>query len=289
MNKKLIAITQFKRVYVEISNICNLDCTFCSPLTRSLQTMTPDEFRHIAVQIKPHTSFIYFHVKGEPLIHSQLELMLDIAHEHGLRVNLTTNGTLLKGRQEMLLSHPAVRQVNISLHALTEQDTYVDDAVRFAKLANERGIYTVLRLWNLSRNNQTDDKSRAIMRLIEDSFPVGKDSLTNRMDSRASVQLDKNTFIGWEQEFVWPSLANEFVSDSGYCYGMRHQIAILVDGTVVPCCLDANGSVPLGNVFSESFTDIIAKKRAKAIRHGFERGEAVEQLCKHCSFRTKFD
>ncbi|MEG0691540.1 MAG: radical SAM/SPASM domain-containing protein [Oscillospiraceae bacterium] len=284
---------RFKRVYIEISNICNLSCSFCSPLLREKRVMTVDEFRHIASEIKPHTSFIYFHVKGEPLMHPKLKEFLDIAHETGLRVNLTTNGTLLKKQQALLLSHPAVRQVNISLHSFSEQDdlnegNYIKNAVSFSKLANEQGIYVVLRLWNLDKDNNISDESMHIMNYIESEYGL-TEPLIDSMGGRQSVKIAKSAFVGWEQEFEWPSLSHDFVSDTGFCYGMRHQIAILVDGTVVPCCLDANGQAPLGNIYTRKFADIIETKRAKEIRHGFENRLAVNKLCKHCSFRTKFD
>lgn len=255
--------------------------------------MTVDEFRHIAEEVKPHTSFIYFHVKGEPLMHPQLKEFLDVAYENALRVNITTNGTLLKSRQELLLSHPAVRQVNISLHSFSEQDdlnegNYIKNAVAFSKLANERGLYVVLRLWNLDKDNHISDESMKVMNYIETEYGLTK-PLLDSMGGRKSVKIAPNAFVGWEQEFEWPTLTSKFVSDTGFCYGMRHQIAILVDGTVVPCCLDANGQAPLGNIYKSKFNDIIATKSAKDIRHGFENRMANNELCKHCSFRTKFD
>lgn len=284
---------RFKRVYIEISNICNLNCSFCSPLLRERRTMTPEEFCHIAKEIKPHTSFIYFHIKGEPLMHPQLKEFLDVAAENELRVNITTNGTLLKSRQDLLLSHPALRQVNISLHSFSEQDdfnggNYIKNAIAFSKLANERGIYVVLRLWNLDKNDNISKESLEIMRYIETEYGLTQ-PLLDSMGGRQSVKIAKSAFVGWEQEFEWPTLKSDFVSDTGFCYGMRHQIGILVDGTVVPCCLDANGQAPLGNIYRQKFADIIATKAAKDIRHGFENRMAVNDLCKRCSFRTKFD
>ncbi len=284
---------KFKRVYIEISNICNLNCSFCSPLKREKAVMTIEQFTHIVKEVKPHTGFVYFHVKGEPLMHPQLEQFLDICYENNLRVNLTTNGTLIKKQQHLLLSNKAVRQVNISLHSFNEQDDfndgdYIKNAIEFAKLANEKGIYVVLRLWNLDQNNNTDENSLKIMKLIEKEFHW-KTPLIESMGGRQSVKIDKKVFKGWEQEFEWPTLEHEFVSDTGYCYGMRHQIAILVDGSVVPCCLDANGQATLGNIYKEKFSDIIQTKHAKAIRHGFENRIAVDELCKRCTFRIKFD
>lgn len=284
---------RFKRVYIEVSNRCNLNCSFCVPLKRKAGIMSAEQFNYIVQQIKPHTSFIYFHVKGEPLLHPDLEKLLDISYFNGLRVNITTNGTLLGKKSELLLSHRAVRQVNISLHAYNEiiginGDKYLEEAISFAQLANDKNIYVVMRLWNLDKDGNTDQKSLEIMNRIETAFNWDS-PLVEEMGGKKSVKISHHAFVGWEHEFEWPSLEHEFVSDEGFCYGMRHQIAILVDGTVVPCCLDSNGEAKLGNIFSESFGEIISTKRAKGIKHGFENRVCYDELCKRCSFRTKFD
>lgn len=283
---------RFKRVYIEISNLCNLNCSFCSKLRRVPQRLSLQQFRHIVEEIKPYTNFVYFHVKGEPLLHPDLEAFLDVCYQNGLQVNITTNGTLLNERKSLLLCHKALRQVNLSLHAFPEQEQvfeqYVTTAIQFAKEANEKGIYTVLRLWNLDKAGNIDPIGLQIMQQIEHSFALDF-SLAEKMGKRKSVQIAKNVFIEWEQEFEWPSLENPFVSDSGFCYGMRHQVAILADGTIVPCCLDANGEAPLGNIFQQSFHEIVQSPTAKAIRHGYEKGIVANELCKRCSFRTKFD
>lgn len=252
--------------------------------------MSVSEFKYIIEKIKPFASFIYFHVKGEPLMHPHLEEFLDIAVENGMQVNITTNGTLLKGKRELLLSHPAVRQINISLHSLKEheQENYVKTAVDFSFDANKAEKFVVLRLWNLQKNGETDSLSLEAMKRIEEKYQLSS-PLSLSMGSHESVKLSPFSFIGWEKEFEWPSVKSEFYSEEGYCYGMKSQIAILVDGTVVPCCLDANGEEPLGNIFKEEFSDIISSKKAKTILHGFNSFKAEAELCRHCSFRTRFD
>lgn len=287
---------RFKRVYIEISNVCNLKCSFCKPTARAPEVMSLERFKTIVAQIKPYTDFVYFHVKGEPLMHPELEAFLTVAHENGLRVNLTTNGTLFKQRRELLLEHPAVRQLNISLHSFGahEMEGYLEEAVSFAKAANLRGIYVVLRLWNLDHDNNIDTSGMNAMQYIEGQFKDDTDypfetPILSQMGGRCSVKIARHTFVGWEQEFRWPSMADPYIGTEGICYGMRHQIAILVDGTVVPCCLDANGEAALGNIFTTPFRTLISTPHANSIKQGFENRIAVLPLCQRCSFRLKFD
>lgn len=288
--------TQFKRVYIEISNICNLKCKFCSPLLREKRIMNIDEFTRIVNQIKPFSKFVYFHIKGEPLMHPHLSEFLDICQQNDLQVNITTNGTLLKKQGQLLLNHKAMRQVNISLHSLSEHDCstcgskedYIKTAVDFAKAANDNNIYVVLRLWNLNKNGETDSFGGFAMQEIEKSFPQTVplvEQMQEHLSGEKSVKIAKKVFVGWEKEFVWPSLSHDFVGDNGFCYGMRHQVGILCDGSVVPCCLDANGEAILGNIYQSEFAEIINSKEAIKIRKGFENRIVHNQLCKRCTFR----
>ncbi|MEG1996280.1 MAG: radical SAM protein [Oscillospiraceae bacterium] len=284
---------QFKRVYIEISNICNLNCEFCSEVKRKKQIMSPSDFEYIIEQIKPHANFIYLHVKGEPLLHPNLKEIMQICEKNNMQVNITTNATLLDEHSDFLLHSPALRQMNISVHSLAAQqkiDTnkYLNTIIDFTKKCDLIGKYVVLRFWNLDQNRNIGSQSKEAMSTFSKAFNVNYD-LVSALNVKNSVKISDNVFIGWEKEFVWPSCENDFVSNDGYCYGMRHQIAILADGTVVPCCLDSNGECALGNIFVNTFDEIISSDLAKGIRHGFEKRQVFATLCKHCSFRTRFD
>lgn len=290
---KNVQVIRFKRVYIEISNICNLSCHFCPPVQRERKSMTADEFEYIINQIKPHSSFVYLHVKGEPLLHKELEQILSIAKKRDIQINITTNATLLEEKQNIILNSEALRQVNLSLHAFTKESSinhedYINNALSFAKKANDKGIYTVFRLWNLTKDDEMTKIGLDIMDRIEKAYSL-ENPLIESMGGHKSIKIDSHTFVGWEREFKWPSLDSDFISDIGFCYGLRHQIAILVDGTVVPCCLDANGEAELGNIFNQNFNDIIQTKLAKSIKHGFAEKKVVNELCQKCQFRTKFD
>ena len=210
---------RFKRVYIEISNICNLHCSFCVPCTRPRCSMDEVQFRHVIREVAPYTQFVYFHVKGEPLMPPLLGTFLDICEENGLQVHLTTNGTLLYKQEEMLLNKSALRQVNFSLHSipfheggdepefyndldLTGAETYVRSIVRFAKrAAREKKKYSVLRLWNLNGQREVDSQSQAVMRILEEEFP-NVSGLAETMKDHRSLMLEKGIFLSWEEEFV---------------------------------------------------------------------------------------
>ncbi len=264
---------RFKKLYVEITSVCNLRCSFCPPTSRLPATMSVEDFRRVAAQIAGFTRHVHFHVKGEPLLHPHLGELLDAAHEQDLKVHLVTNGTRIADRAELLLSHPAVHKVDFSLHSWeggTDQalEAYLDPILEFTLRARDADrLITVLRLWNRPHPG--------IAARVEAAFP------------RSGNRLGAKSFLDFERQFAWPSLEGT-ESAEGFCLGLRDQAAILVDGTVVPCCLDGEGVIALGNVFDQDFAAIVASPRAQALYRGFTERRCVEPLCRRCQFKHRF-
>lgn len=284
---------RFKRIYVEISNLCNLQCGFCSPLKREKGMMPAEQFRIAAKQLQPYTHYLYLHLKGEPLLHPQLEEILETCGELGLEVNVTTNGTLLKEKQEILFRQKAVRQINISVHSFSQlpaekAKNCLLDAVAFGKQAAEQGRpFVIYRMWNLGKGKAITPESLEILEKIGKEFPTAH-HLEEELSVKKSAAVAKGIFLSWEEEFIWPSLDAPLVPDSGKCYGTRQMLGVLWDGTVVPCCLDGNGEEPLGNLFQTPFSEIVESEILQRAASGFDGGRAVLELCKHCSYRLKF-
>ncbi len=279
-----------ERVYLEIGNICNLSCSFCTGTNRQKRQMNTEEFAHICGKIKGKVKFVYFHVLGEPLLHKNLDEFIKIAGEHGLKVCITTNGTLLKEKGEILLKNSQfVHKVCISLHSLEANQNqsfkdYLNEVLEFSKSSSKEGIFTVLRLWNKDGEYAKGERQNnlKIEEFLHANFPQ------NWQVRPKGYRLDKNLFLEYDEAFVWPTDSKENSSEKGHCYGLKNQVAILVDGSVSPCCLDANGEINLGNIFTSSFEEILSGERATNIKRGFEKGLLIEDLCKKCTFIKRF-
>ena len=273
-----------RKVYLEISNLCNLRCSFCPGTRRSPGMLDPDQFRLLAGKLRGHTQYLYFHLMGEPLLHPELRTLLAIAEEMGFRVMITTNATLLADRGGVLLTSPAVHKVNLSLQSYEANDSgdlrrYIEDCVHFVKRAAERGILCEFRLWN---RGGLDARNSEIEQLLEEAFPKPWPQSRNGRKLAERVWLDPG------ERFDWPDLSLEQLREEGFCYGLRDQIGVLCDGTVVPCCLDHEGDIPLGNLFDQSLEEILSGPRARAIYEGFSRRRAVEPLCRRCGYASRF-
>ena len=282
---------RFAKAYLEITNLCNLSCHFCHGTKRKGEFMPTERFSYLAEALRPYTDYLYLHVLGEPLLHPQLEDILEIAASLGFRICITTNGTLLARQQDLLTQFaPHVHKISISLHAseangCASRDGYLDDCARFAKTASEKGIIVALRLWNLEGNALTKAKNcsnEEILTLLEATFPAPW------VETRGGKKLAERVYLEWGETFDWPDLGAPDYGEGCFCYGLRDQIGVLCDGTVVPCCLDADGNIPLGNLLTTPLEEILQSPRATALRRGFDNRTAVEPLCRHCGYARRF-
>ncbi|GGA87062.1 radical SAM/SPASM domain-containing protein [Ornithinibacillus halotolerans] len=290
---------KFKKVYLEITSVCNLACTFCPPTLRPKQFISLEDYSKRLDEIKPHTNYVYLHVKGEPLLHPKIGDLLDISHEKGFKVHVTTNGTLIKKKKEQLINKPALRQLNFSLHSFDgnpalrnrDKEAYVRTILSFIKEARSKSeVIVSLRLWNLTEDNKTNlekQRNRELLAIIEDEFNLDY-KIEEKVQPGGGIKIADRVYINQDYEFTWPSLDEEEDDGRGFCYGLRNQAGILADGTVIPCCLDGEGVIDLGNINENSFSNIIEMDRARNLVDGFSRRVAVEELCRKCGFRKRF-
>ena len=270
------------RCYLEITNICNMSCSFCHGTKRPPKYLSMEDFLYIISCIKGRIKYLYFHVLGEPLLHNNLDEFIKIAKENGLLPIITTNGTLIKERyNELLLNNPY--KINISLHSLeansiNDYNDYLDTIINFIKDVSKKGTLINLRLWNeggLNSNNSI------ILNKLHSSFS------DEFIECYNGYKIADNIYLDYGKLFKWPDINLDEYDSDVFCYGLRDQIGILVDGTVVPCCLDAEGTINLGNIFNSSFDEIISSNRFKKIYDGFTNHKAVEELCKKCGYANE--
>ncbi|RXZ79169.1 radical SAM protein [Paenibacillaceae bacterium] len=288
---------RFKKFYIEITSVCNLACSFCPQTKRQANFIKPDAFAQRLDQIKPYTDYIYFHLKGEPLLHPKIDQLLDLSHERGFKVNITTNGTLLHKVRDKILEKPAIRQMNFSLHSFdghegsTDKEGYIQSVLSFAREAIERtNMIISLRLWNLDTDNVTNaerQRNREMLAAIEKEFNLDF-QIEERVAPGSGLKIADRVYLNQDYEFDWPDLNAEEDEGKGFCYGLRNQAGILSDGTVVPCCLDGEGIINLGNINEQPFSEIIEGERANRLVEGFSRRVAVEELCRKCGYRKRF-
>lgn len=284
---------KLSRIYVEVTNVCNLSCSFCIGNVRAPRFMSPDQFSHIMQQAKPFTDYIYLHVLGEPLLHPQLEELLTVAHRFGMGVNITTNGTLLAKAHKVLLNAPALRKVSVSLHSMEPDSTYcmdeyLQDVAFFAAAARDKGVICELRLWNLGASDVDNEAIFTPLCRLLGLDSAAQEAAKVKICEIGSTKLAPHLFLGKAARFTWPSLTAPPTEQPIFCHGLRNQLAILSDGTVVPCCLDSKGDIALGSIFQTPLSKILSGERAQALYSGFSARRPSEELCRRCGYATRF-
>lgn len=315
------------RCYIEITNICNLNCHFCPKHERQNRSMTVDEFELITDKLQGRITFLYFHLMGEPLLHPHLPQFIETARRKGFHTVLTSNGTLLDRATSLLDTLPHKIQLSLHSHESNGRDNlalYINKVLDFSIAAADKGTCIVLRLWN---SGGRDTENETIISLLRNRIP------TEWKERPDGYRLCDNIYLEYDRKFEWPTTEErgkegvgveeeqEKVKEEGeeekvkeekalrsatdypskatfkegyFCKALLKQIGILADGTLVPCCLDHNGDVPLGNIFRQSLDEILTSPRAQAIIEGFKHHKATEPLCRNCesalitnSFRGK--
>lgn len=278
---------KFNKIYVEITNICNLNCSFCSKDNRPLKELSIEEFEFILKKIKPYTNTIYLHVKGEPLLHSSLEEMLFLTKKYDINVRITTNGTLLKEKYSILNKFDNIKQINISLHSENKKKNYFEDIFETVDLLSKT-IPIIYRIWTL-KENKLNKLSTLIVDKIINYYSLPK-SFIEKILLNINIKISNNIYLDKENQFEWPTNEKENNQVKGTCLGTRTHIAILSDGTVVPCCLDSKGILKLGNIFETDLETILKSPLFQEIHQGFIHSKINANLCKNCNFRKqKFD
>ena len=275
---------KYSRVYVEITNICNRACSFCPGTKREKRRMTLDEFSLILDRLNGITEYIYLHIMGEPLTHPELCEFIRMGTSRGFKCAVTTNGTLLGKRGEEILTS-GIYKVNISVHsfengAREEYLSYVNSCFDFADAASENGILTVLRLWNRGYDEGRNVDTLAI---LKERFADGEWREGDR-----GARIRHKLHLEYGDRFEWPDSEKDELGDAVFCHGLGDHFGILVDGRVVPCCLDREAAIELGNVYETDLDTILSSERAERMREGFKCKRATEDLCRKCGYARRF-
>ena len=263
-----------KKIYLEITNGCNLNCNFCIKNKRKVTNITYDNYKYIIDKIKNYTKEIYLHVLGEPLMHKDINNFINYANSQGLLVNITTNGYLINNIKD----NPNIHRINISMHSFNDKyniniDDYLNNIFTTIDKIRDK-TFISLRLWVNSKYNDY------ILNYINKRYNTNIIEITDN----AKIKITNNLIIDTFHEFIWPDLNNNYYSTKGHCKGLIDHIGILSDGSIIPCCLDSKGIISLGNIYKDNLIDIFNSKRVKEMINGFKNNYKCEELCRHCKF-----
>lgn len=277
---------RLSRAHIEITNFCGLSCSFCEPVKNNKSIMDLTLFEKIHDELKGSVKEISYHILGDPLTVKNLDKYLDVSSRHGFSVSLTTSGFYLDAQPISTLFHPSVKQINISLSSFFANRTskhfeeYMNKICEFAKKSSETPKRFVnLRLWNYG-DDKYDKFNSDVLSYLSSFFAVDIKQDVDKTKLSSYVILVKDFM------FTWPSIDKIPIYKHGTCYAIESQIGFLCNGDIVPCCLDANGAMKLGNIQNTSLLDAVKSERATSMVNGFKKNMLIEQMCQTCGFRN---
>ena len=301
-------------IYIEITDSCNLNCSFCPcgkqptstqsssapmPQAKTRNFMDSALFERCIQQAALHAENVYFHILGEPTIHPGFVHYLKALEATPLKLSLTTNGTTIARVGKQLLQSEALRQINFSTHAYGELEgerasSYLQDVLDFCQIAliERPDLYINLRLWNAGDFSDADRQKKWNQFLIAQvarTFGLTESTapdLEHFCSRHKSFPVKGRLYLHQDSRFEWPGVGNE--NTSGTCHALETHVGILHDGRVVPCCLDYQGKITLGRIQEQDLDEILKSPLAKKLREGFQKHELRHPLCQKCSFCRRF-
>jgi len=287
---------KFYRIYIELTNICGLRCSFCPSKNLANTTMDLNFFDSVVKQAKDFTNEIACHVVGDPLTLSTLSDYLDIIHKYKMKAILTTSGYFMKKHSYETLFHPAVKQINISLNAFNKNDTSITFeqymrpilSICEEKVKQKKELFINLRMWNLDETMSETAFNTELFTKLSSAFNIELNLEDLNPKEKKSIRLDHKVLLHFDNYFEWPSLDNKDYGH-GTCQGLSSHIGVLANGDVIPCCLDNDAVMKLGNLKEETLHNIINGTRATKMIEGFQKSLCSEEMCLKCSYKNRFN
>lgn len=259
--------------------------------------MSLEQFDDLNAQLKPYTKELAYHIVGDPLVLSSLSKYLDISKKHELKVNITTTANNISKKHYEALMNSTIKQINFSINSYNANshkkslDDYLNPILDFIQYAqNLKHEYFInLRIWNLDDDKSAKKFNEQVFEKVNKRFNSNINTQEIYDNRPKNIRIARKVFFNFDEYFNWPSLKNDFVSNKGFCYGLDSHFGILSSGEVVPCCLDQNACINLGNINESKISQILDSKRVKDIQSAFKKGIVLEELCQKCEYRTRFD
>ncbi|RBQ29870.1 radical SAM protein [Aliarcobacter vitoriensis] len=288
---------KFRKVHIEITNICNLKCTFCPPKILPNKSMDLELFEKLNKELKEVTNELAYHIVGDPLVLSSLNDFLNISKENSLRVNITTTANNISQKHYETLLNSAIKQINFSINSYNANshkkslDEYLEPIIDFVKFAQKQvhEYFINFRIWNLDEEKSAKEFNKKVFDRLNKEFNTSLNIDEIYKEKPKNIKIARKVFINFDEYFNWPDLKNETISETGFCYGLNSHFGILASGDVVPCCLDKDARINLGNIKNSSIKEILNSQRVKDIKAGFKNNMLVEELCQKCEYRTRFE
>ncbi len=281
------------RVYVESTNVCNLDCIMCPTGlhidTRPKGFMEWDLFTAIVDEIAPFAEAVVLHSWGEPLLHPRIIDMIRYAKERNLWVETSTNATKLTEEAARKILEAGLDRIYLSMDGLTKEtyekvrvkgkfEEVLGNIERFLDLKEEYGspIEADIQIVRLSEtDSEVDEFVRRWRESRADIINIKElDTWGGQIDEVSALAVDEAT------EATDATDAN---ADRKPCANLWYHCHIHWDGVLVSCSRDYDAVTPLGNVKNGGVLKTWHGARMRMMRRWHATGNFCAHQCVDCT------
>ncbi len=271
------------KLHIELTNICNLNCIMCprSYMKRERGMMEFATFKKIIDESRGKLEFAYLHLFGESLLHPCLFKMIKYCKDAGISAGLATNATILDKIKSQRIIDSGLDFLVISFDGTSKQ-TYemirrggnfeqtLDNITTFLHIRKTRPRpHTVIQMIYMKDTDRVEEYIQFWNSYNVDGIRVKPlQTWSGEIESINALSPSSN-----EKKLTKP------------CDRLWRHICILWDGTVVPCEFDFDKIYPLGNVKSETLSEIWNGERIINLRKMHLSGKKSDiDLCKSCTY-----
>lgn len=317
MNKN--AKIKLREAFLEITSRCNFRCRFCvhPQMRRPKMDMDANDAKRLIGQIAESFAIdhLSLHLYGEPLLHDRVNELARYATQNRLNVNLTTNGAMLTKTKLKAFLDDNVWRIVLSIqhdekdfgtrragkrwtaqsyfgHIAKLVQFFIDYKSRHADCPTRLEIHYLL-TGDIKPGVQLIENDADVAKVLNwwgkrlpDHFkPESNPNPIEDQESGYRIQFGRDAYIRFKPAISFGNAVGEAAPDqcdNGYCFFPDSVLCILSDGNLVPCCIDFEGEMKMGNALESDIVTVWNGSRAREIRAAFERGEAPTDRCRQC-------
>jgi radical SAM protein with 4Fe4S-binding SPASM domain len=253
---------------VEPTNTCNLRCAFCfvtEGMNRPAGFMEFDLFEKI-VDDCPGLEHLCMHNWGEPLLNKDIFKMFDHARRAGVKhIVMNTNGTLLTDRMIDKIVDSPLSVIRFSIDG---------SAATFRRI---RGVELEKIERNILKLRERKEARRPALGMGV-VFTVEEETQGD-IDAYVAHWRDIVDHVRLQPKLIQGPRGEICPEPFGKDYG---KLVVLWDGTVIPCCVDYNATLPLGNAWKDSVISIWRGAAIERLRRRHEDRDFPD-TCANCN------
>ncbi len=287
----------------EPTTSCNLRCPECPSglrsFTRPTGMLSSDLFRSVIDQLAPTLNYLTFYFQGEPYLHPQFLELVQYASRKKIYTATSTNAHFLKEDLAEATVKSSLDRLIISIDGTT-QDTYQSYRMGGSLEKVIKGTRNII-YWKKKLKSKTPHvifqflvvkpNEHQIPEVYKLASELGVDQVVLKTAQIYDYKSGSSLIPAQHQYSRYKinedgsySIKNKLLN---HCWKMWHSCVITWDGKVVPCCFDKDAHYTLGDLASNSFSEIWQSDKYNQFRASLLQSRSEIEICKNCTEGTK--